>query len=145
MLSALDVAEYLLSLVNEDDGDLMSHLRLQKLLYYAQGFHLAIFDQPVFSEPIEAWTHGPVVPAVYHEYKKYGSGQIPPPDGIDFSNYSDETRELLDEVYDVYGQFSASRLRNLTHQEPPWQNAVPGRAISTEAMKGYFKTLLVDD
>ena len=60
MLSCHDVAKYFLALTDEDAGDLISNLKLQKLVYYAQGFHLALFDTPMFGEPIEAWTHVPL-------------------------------------------------------------------------------------
>lgn len=141
MLSCHDVAKYFLALTDEDAGDLISNLKLQKLVYYAQGFHLALFDTPMFNEPIEAWTHGPVVPVLYHDYKNYGSGPIPSPDNMDFGVYSEDARELLNEVYSVFGQFSAWKLRNMTHQEPPWVDA-SGQAgvISHESMKEYFIT-----
>src|SRR2546426_9490954 len=57
-----------------------------------------LFDKPLFSEPIEAWIHGPVILALYHEYKGYGAAAIPPPPILDFSKYDQETRALLDEV-----------------------------------------------
>jgi uncharacterized phage-associated protein len=84
------------------------------------------------------------VASFYHEYKEHGSGPIPVPSDIDFSKYSTEERELLDEVYSVYGQYSAWKLRNMTHEEPPWidANAAGGSTISHEAMTEYFKTLL---
>jgi uncharacterized phage-associated protein len=140
MTTAQDVAQYFLSLVNEDEGDLMSNHKLQKLLYYAQGFHLAVFDKPLFSDNIEAWTYGPVVPSVYHAYKHLGSQAIPRPDHIDLTTFDEETIGLLDEVFSVYGQYSAFALRDLTHIEPPWRDTVSGGIISHDAMKDYFKT-----
>lgn len=145
MLSCHDVAKYFLSLADEDAGDLISNLKLQKLVYYAQGFHLAIYDEPLFKEPIEAWTHGPVVPDLYHAYKEYGSGLIPIPNDLDDSIYSDEAKELLDDVYAVYGQFSAWKLRNMTHEEAPWQDYQPKGTIPRKALKAYFKTQTVDE
>lgn len=145
MLTCHDVAKYFLSLADSEAGDLISNLKLQKLIYYAQGFHLAIFDEPLFDERIEAWTHGPVVPDLYHAYKGYGSDAIPCPDEIDLDKYSIAHRELLDEVYKVFGQFSAWKLRNMTHEESPWVNAAPYQGvISHEDMKEYFKTQIVD-
>jgi uncharacterized phage-associated protein len=145
MLKSHDVAKYFLAQTDEDAGDLISNLKLQKLLYYAQGFHLALYGQPLFTEAIEAWTHGPVVPEVYHAYKNYSSNAIPIPDDIDFSQYDEQTRELLDEVYRVYGQFSAWKLRNMTHDEEPWKDAYAGNMIiSNEELKQYFKTQLVN-
>jgi uncharacterized phage-associated protein len=145
MLSCHDVAKYFLSLADEDAGDLISNLKLQKLVYYAQGFYLAIYDEPLFPEPIEAWTHGPVIPELYHAYKEYGSGFIPIPKELDDSIYDDQTRELLDDVYAVYGQFSAWKLRNMTHEEAPWQDFQPKGTISHKALKTYFKTQIVDE
>ncbi|MGA8142178.1 MAG: type II toxin-antitoxin system antitoxin SocA domain-containing protein, partial [Desulfobaccales bacterium] len=78
MISCVDVAKYFLSLTDEESGELISNLKLQKLVYYAQGFHLVFYDTPLFSERIEAWTYGPVVPDLYHEYKSHGPCSIPP-------------------------------------------------------------------
>jgi len=139
MLSALTAANYFLCQADQDAGDLISNLKLQKLLYYAAGFHLAVFDHALLSEPIKAWEHGPVVPDVYHAYKHCGSNAIPYPENPDFSHISAETQDLLDEVY---GQFSAWKLRNMTHEEPPWRETSSGEVISTEKMRAYFKTQL---
>jgi uncharacterized phage-associated protein len=145
MLSCQDVAKYFLSLTDEDAGDLISNLKLQKLVYYAQGFHLALYNKPLFDESIEAWTHGPVVPELYYDYKDFGANAIPRPTDMDFSIYDKQTRELLDEVYQVHGQFSAWKLRNMTHDEPPWKNAIAnGGVITANSMKEFFKTQLVD-
>ena len=140
---ALDVARYFLLKADPEEGELISNLKLQKLLYYAQGFHLALYDSPLFTETVEAWMHGPVVPAVYHAYKEYGAESIPTP--FDFEPvkvFSEETIEFLDEVYDVYGQFSAWKLREMTHREPPWAETPDGMEISPDAMRTYFKTQL---
>ena len=140
MLSCYDVAQYFLAKADEDAGDLMSNLKLQKLMYYAQGFALVLCDKPLFPQCIEAWIYGPVVPALYHEYKSYGTDAIPPPRERDFSKYDQETRDLLDEVYAVYGQFAAWKLRNMTHQEPPWCMTPTGQEITHDALRAYFKT-----
>ncbi|WP_153940692.1 Panacea domain-containing protein [Acidithiobacillus thiooxidans] len=143
MTPVLEVAKYFLSLDDEEAGDTMSNLKLQKLLYYAQGFHLAVFGVPLFEDEIEAWTHGPVVPNVYHEFKNYGGSAIPGQSGFDPTDFSEETRDFLNEVYNVYGQFSAWKLRNMTHEEDPWKNAydsTPGTTISNDSLKTYFST-----
>ena len=76
MLSCFDVAKYFATLVESDAGDSISNLKLQKLAYYAQGFHLAMYDTPLFPERIYAWAHGPVVEELYHAYKKFGANPI---------------------------------------------------------------------
>jgi uncharacterized phage-associated protein len=145
MLTVFNVADYFLSLVNSEIGDNITNLKLQKLVYYAQGFHLAMYGEPLFAEEIEAWEHGPVVPALYKKYQKFGSGEIPMPIGIDFSIYSKEQMDLFHEVYNVYGQYSAWRLRDLTHEEPPWRSTKRTGVITLGKMKKYFDTQLVDD
>ena len=120
MLSCHDVAKYILSLSDEDAGDLISNLKIQKLVYYVQGFHLAIYDKPLFPEAIEAWIRGPVVPVLFHAYEKHGLEPIPRPENIDFSIYTSEEKELIDDIYAVYGQFSAWKLQSMTREEEPW-------------------------
>jgi uncharacterized phage-associated protein len=144
MLSAHEIAKYFVSLVDEEAGDSISNLKLQKLLYYAQGFHLAMFDAPLFPEAVKAWMHGPVVPQVWQEYKEFGSSLIPVAP-IDLEQYPAETRKFLEEIYAVYGQFTASRLRDLTHHEPPWKNTQQSEAISSASMKEFFATLVIQD
>lgn len=144
MPSAHDIAKYLISLVDEDAGDSISNLKVQKLLYYAQGFHLAMFGAPLFPEAIKAWIHGPVVPQVWHEYKEFGSGPIPVMP-VNLNKYSQKTQKFLDEVFSVYGQFTASRLRDMTHNEPPWKNARQGDPISRASLTEFFKTLVIHE
>jgi uncharacterized phage-associated protein len=107
----------------EAEGEEISNLKLQKLLYYAQGHYLAEHGRPLFAEPIEAWSHGPVVPRVYHEYKSNGSASIELPDSDPFTwnDVDPVTAEFLSRVWNTYGGFSAGHLRNMTHEEMPWQ------------------------
>ena len=144
MISAQNVADYFLDKVDETIGDGISNLKLQKLVYYAQGFHLALHDEPLFSEPIKAWQHGPVVESLYHTYSELGSGSLPKPDVLRLVAFDDDTREVLDEVWNVYGQFSAWKLRDMTHAEPPWNETPLNDEIPEERMRDYFKTLLVN-
>jgi uncharacterized phage-associated protein len=139
-LNCYDIAQYFLAQRDDDAGDLISNLKLQKLVYYAQGFSLALYDRPLFPERIEAWTHGPVVPGLYYEYKNYGSGALPFPSGCDFSSFNAQTRELLDEVYATYGQFSAWKLRDMTLSEPPWCDTPVGQEIQHDGLSEYFAT-----
>ncbi len=143
MYNALDIARYFITLASPEEEDLITNLKLQKLLYYAQGFYLALYDKPLFGEQIEAWQYGPVVPAVYHIYKQYKSNPLPQPDDFDIDKYDTDTQELLDEVYEVYGQYTAPMLMRFTHQEPPWKTTLLTEEISHSLMKGYFETQLI--
>ncbi|MCD4655071.1 DUF4065 domain-containing protein [bacterium] len=139
-MKAMDITSYFLSCVDEEAGDFMTNMKLQKLLYYAQGFSLALFDKPLFEEIIKAWEHGPVVPSVYHYFKDNGSGPIKIHDPIDLEKYPKEVQDLLDEVYQVYGCYSASYLRTMTHAEPPWKNTPRNEEITHSLLIEYFKT-----
>ncbi len=144
MADIRQVAAYFLNKANSDDaGDLISNLKLQKLVYYALGFYLAIYGRRLFRDELYAWQHGPVFPSLYHKYKQFGNAAIPTPDDFDTNCLSDEVKDLLDEVYYVYGQFSAWKLRNMTHEEPPWKDvrAINDR-ITDQALIDYFKTQL---
>ncbi len=153
MLSCFDVARYFLSKVDEESGDGISNLKLQKLVYYAQGYYLALHGRPLFEERIEAWEHGPVVPELYRAYREHGSAPIPPPSGGELPREAfspveehDRTKALLDEVYDVFGQFSAWKLRDMTHEEQPWKTAYrehANREISHGAMRAYYRDYVV--
>lgn len=146
MITAPTAAKYLLTLDDPEDGDLTSNLKLQKLLYYAQGVHLALHGEPLFSARIEAWKHGPVCPPVYSQYKGLGSMPIPRPTDFDPTVVPAKARKTLDEIHRVYGQFSAWRLREMTHSEPPWKNTyregVLRLQITHKALKDYFVTCL---
>lgn len=145
MFSAIDIAHYFLCLPDENAGDLISNLKLQKLLYYAQGFNLALYSSRLFQEDITAWEHGPVVPDAYHAFKEFGADAIPAPEAMDFTIFDPATVELLDEVYAVYGQFSAWKLRNMTHEESPWKETPINEIISTQKMQEYFETQLASE
>lgn len=136
-----DIANYFLYLDQQNDGDGISNLKLQKLVYYAQGFYSAIFDSPLFSDKIEAWTHGPVVSSLYQAYKHHGSTLIPTNQHFDMSSIDKDTLGLLDEVYDVFGQYSAWKLRDMTHEEKPWiDHENEADEIPLSEITSYFKT-----
>ena len=147
MITCNEVADYFITIVDESCGEDLTHLKLQKLVYYAQGFHLGLFDKPLFEEPIEAWTHGPVVPYLYHKYKIYKDGILPLPEAFDPANYSEDVKRLLHKIHCVFGQYSAWRLRDFTHQEAPWKNHYGNctSVIPLESMRAYFKSCLVEN
>lgn len=141
MANLQDVAQCFLYLDGINEGDGISNLKLQKLVYYAQGFYSAIFDKPLFNEEISAWTHGPVVPKLYHQYKQHSRNHIPPINNFDTGSLTKDEFELIEEVYDVFGQYSAWKLRNMTHEESPWlEHEADAGVIPKEAISEYFKT-----
>lgn len=145
MLTAQDVAEYFLTIVDrENAGDTLTNLKIQKLLYYAQGFSLALYRRPLFHEKIIRWNLGPVVIEVYENLKGFGSDSIPAPENFDISKFDDDDIELLNEVFEVYGQFSAAALVNMTHEEPPWRTTKDKEEIDHKKLQNFFMTRLRD-
>lgn len=144
-MSPIDISKIILLLSEPEKGDIISNLKLQKLLYYVQGFHLAVFGKPLFDESIEAWQYGPVCPAVYHHYKDNGSRAIDIPEEFDVKELglSDEQIELIIDVYKIYGQYSAVRLMEMTHSEPPWLSTPLNATIEHNILNDYFKTQIV--
>ena len=126
MSKAFDVARRLIHLaVAEDEPDYLTHMRLQKLLYYVQGWSLALRSKPMFDEEIQAWAHGPVVVAVYPRFADFKDSPITP-DGYPNPVLKKSDGEFVQEVWEAYKGYSASSLRAMTHRESPWKNARKG-------------------
>jgi uncharacterized phage-associated protein len=148
MLTPQQVADFFRSCVDEQAGDYMTHLRLQKLVYYAQAWHLAATGRPLFHEDFQAWVHGPVLLSLHREYRGY-KWDVILSEGIAPPLMDDETRTVLSDVWANYGQYSAKALEEMTHSEAPWIDARSGCAphekcatvIPKEAMQDYYKRL----
>lgn len=142
--SVKQIANQLLRYSADEGKELMTNMKLQKMLYYQQGFHLAYFGTPLFEEEIEAWMYGPVVPCVYEEYKAFGQRGIEPDRKMDFAFENDIEGALFHEVCKVYGAYSAIGLMDMTHGEMPWKSTPigEGNVISKAKMRTFFKKRL---
>ena len=121
-IPTIDIANWFLGKVDREAGDLITHLKLQKLVYYAQAWALVLLEQPLFSEDFEAWAHGPVLPSVYQKFSHYKGIPIPMPEDTPTFN-SDDVDWVLSETFRVYGYLTAKYLEELTHREEPWLEA----------------------
>jgi len=139
----MDVASWFLTEGAECMGEHPTHMKLQKLLYYAQGAFLALKDELLFEEDIRAWDHGPVVPKVYNKYKKYGNKKIIIESKE--NNISKDDRYLLEAICSLYGAYTASQLRNMSHESGPWKNTERLDVIDSDAIKEYFKKYVFAD
>lgn len=149
MTDALTVVNYFLALQEaEDAGDALTNLKLQKLLYYSQAYHLGATGEPLFPEKVEAWQHGPVVPDVYHSFKAHGANPIPLAEGFETSTIDEPIQQHLNEIWELFGQFSAWKLRNMTHAEKPYVDAFangPNTEISHQSLIDFFAPLACGD
>lgn len=120
-----DVANFFIRKSHED-GLPITQLKLQKLCYYAQAWHLVLSKKntPLFKGEFQAWVHGPVNPDLYNRYRQYGWDPIlTRPENIDLDSSEEQ---ILNEVWDAYGGFDAKYLEALTHNEDPWKIAREG-------------------
>ena len=122
MLNCFDVADYFVWLANDTGDYISSNLKLQKLVYYAQAWFLAIHNKALFEEDFQAWVHGPVIPELYQEYKSFGWQPIKD-ETADPAQLADEILAFLDEVAEEYFGCTAYELEQMTHIEDPWQRA----------------------
>lgn len=158
MYRVLDVCRYIINYSNREDYG-VSNLKLQKLLYFIQVYFLMNSEnnEPCFSERIEAWDFGPVVPVAYHEYKQYGSTDIPFVDSyIDFDVddpwsasmtefdedcIREEDKKSINAVVTKLANYSATDLVDITHRQAPWKDVYvqcKNNEITIDSIRKYF-------
>ncbi len=118
---ALDVANWFIDQFDKESGDVVTHLKLQKLLYYSECWCQLLLDRELFSEKIEAWAHGPVVRQVFNEFKS--SGWEPLNVSRKSVDFDEDVLDVLEQVLEAYGNVSAKTLEHMTHQDQPWKEA----------------------
>lgn len=138
----------------------MSHLKLQKLLFYCEAYHLASFETPLLEEDFEAWVHGPVCREVYNDYKSkavlykdlnFEGNAEAVIEEFEAHQLSTSQKDLLDDVLNTLNSWTAFELESATHNELPWISARFGYSagdkcsekISKDIMMEYYKKELV--
>ncbi|MBO1348259.1 MAG: DUF4065 domain-containing protein [Hormoscilla sp. GUM202] len=147
--TAGEIADYFIWVAN-DTGSFISNLKLQKLVYYAQAWHLAIHDSPLFEDDFEAWVHGPVIPALFEEYKKFQWKPIIKE--VKQPQFSPKLEEFLEEITGEYFLGTGLELEIMVCREDPWIKARKGlprdepshAIISQESMREFYKSRAVE-
>ncbi len=137
------IAEWIIrKFVELEEG--LTNLKLQKLLYYAQGIGAGRYNCRLILENFEAWEHGPVVPFVYHNYKTSGSGSLSINPGADLTVITKNPMALkiLEETINSYGKYTAWVLRNKTHCESPWLETKQNCEIEFQKIQTFFESSL---
>lgn len=122
MYDARQIANWFVSRFSAE-GRALSIMSLLKLTYIAHGWHLEMRGDPLFSNDIEAWRYGPVIPDVYKAFRNQGVHAV---SRVNFpeATLSPDDEHLLNEVYRVYGSLSPFKLSDLTHEPGgPWDIA----------------------
>ena len=149
-----DVCDYIIARCAEA-GVGLNLLKLQKLLYYVQAWHLAFFGTPLFGGKFQAWVHGPVNREVYDRFKDekslYSAVTVDDVrEGFDGSTLSDEARRHINKILNTYGAFTGDQLEEMTHSEDPWIRARDGYRptqrcevlIDENVMSDYYRARL---
>lgn len=122
-----------LSLAGEE-GDPLTNLRLQKLLYYAQAWSVVLRESELFPEEVRAWRYGPVVEEVYQALPDGRCGAFVPPDAFAMApDLGAEDALFVRSFWEAYNQYSASELYRMTHSEMPWRKSRGDRPINVNA------------
>lgn len=144
MYNAIDIANWFINQFDKESGDVVTHLKVQKLLYYAEAWTQLLLERQLFEENIEAWAHGPVVREVFDTFKDFGWQPLSISEEL--KKIDPEVEDVLFQVMDAYGEASAKTLENMTHMDRPWINARGGLApearcnnvIPKNEIKAYF-------
>lgn len=153
-ITIFEIADCFLKIVDRDSGSTITPLKLQKILYYAQGWYLAINNKELFKEEFQAWAHGPANPAIYDKYKKYGYNSIDYPESKS-CKIDNNIIDFLYMIWNTYGIYDGKYLEKMTHSETPWiearkrANCHDGdnctEIITKESMKEFFKIKLAEN
>lgn len=134
MLTQNEAANQIIVRFDEKKGDTISNKKLQKLLYYAQGWNLATEGEPLFQGDVEAWEHGPVIAGQYDRFE--GCYIISTPEEV-----TRKESALLDALFEIYGRIDANILEEMTHEERPWKETYSHEnrvKIPSEVIKDFF-------
>lgn len=140
MVNILEAARYLVYLSYQEDRHSLTPLKLQKILYLAQGWSFVWDNKALFPEYFCAWEYGPVNEKVYETFKKYGRTEISAAEGI--PDVADkDARDTLEAVWNEYGKRTAYELANLTCSQAPWRDAsADNTKITNACICAYFKS-----
>lgn len=140
--SAMEIAYWFINRANDDvNGEWITPLKLQKLLYFAQAEYLIQTNRALFRENILRWDYGPVVKEVYDAYK---SNQRFPITEAPDTHIDTDTEYILKKVYKKYGKYSAGYLVELTHREIAWKETKKDEVIPLQAIKNTFSDCILD-
>jgi uncharacterized phage-associated protein len=140
---AIDVTAYLL----KSFDDAVSNKYIQNLLYYAQGFNLAFNNERLFNDLIIKYPKGPRVRYIHLNCPRVFIDSYIPISKIEriSYNFNNKKKEVIDEVFEVYGQFTNWKLQDLISEEPPFKDTEVGKEISLDKMREYFLTQVEDE
>ncbi|MEZ0180378.1 Panacea domain-containing protein ['Camptotheca acuminata' phytoplasma] len=146
-INVYDVTNYLIRQIYTCQCQI-TNMKINKLLYYIQGYYVAKYDKFLFEEPIEAWMFGPVIPHIYGEFFEFVDKPIDKDyicQGATNNEITQEAKDIIEQVIQKYANLDAYKLSVQTHKESPWQQAYNPRKkwknniITLQSLKDFFK------
>jgi len=149
MRPALDVANYFV----ECSGYTKTNLQVMKLTYISHGYMLAIHGKPLIEDSVEAWDHGPVIPTIWNEFKRWGSRIIERVRYNPAVPFDKHESDIIDGVFQHYGKYCGYYLSQITHHDgsdfdTPWKQCYQkgkNRTIPNQTIREYYEKLISDD
>ena len=132
-------------------------LQINKLVFFSHGWMLGIHGRSLIKEDVEAWKYGPVIPAIYHTFKRYGSESVKPDEYFSMSDgnldcvkdalnkmFDEKDKDIMDQVIDLYGPLSGARMIAITHADgSPWSTCYDSSLsyikIPNGTIESYYK------
>lgn len=136
-MQVLGLAEYVIRRATEQEC-VITNLKLQKTLYYIQGYTLRCFEEPAFDSEIQNWQYGPVVPVAYFAYSRYGAAPLEINYETKIEPILEKAKLIIDKVIDACLRISVRELVRKTHEEDPWKNTRPNEVISQNSLMKFF-------
>jgi len=156
MENPLAVANYFIQ-KSMEIGELLTPMKLVKLVYIAHGWYLGLTGEPLINEAVEAWKYGPVVPSIYHTFKNYGGSPISQTASyitdswqpVEYSLATPQLEPFLDRIWEVYHGYTGVELSAMTHQnDTPWQQIWESKGkfslsetIPNDLIRVYYQTM----
>lgn len=149
MSKSLAVAQYILNRTQELHDDALTPMQLIKLVYVAHGYMLAQHGEPLLKEPVEAWQYGPVVRSVYEAVRDYRSNPVKRVPGARrwFGTFTEDEKDVMDQVADMYGNVNGVRLSAATHKpgtpwSVTWERHGRNAEISNDLIEDFYDRIL---
>lgn len=121
-------------------------MQVLKLVYLCHGWMLGLYNRPLIKEPVEAWQYGPVVRDLYKSVKKFRSSPVEGPLSRNKEDFDEQEKDIMDQVIEMYGDFSGLALSRLTHEPGTpwyrtWNSGDRYNIISNDLIEDHFKQL----
>lgn len=141
------IANWFINRASRDRGRALSNMQLQKLVYFAHGWNMALHRHPLIKDEVQAWEFGPVIPPLYRALAKWGPDPVTDLiEGVPADRLEPYEEDVLERVYEAYAGYPASTLSSLTHKPgTPWETVFePGQRglpISNDLIADHFSGL----